>query len=88
MNMCRSFVVMPPIGAKFDKLSFQMQMEEELNGEFSGFKFVVTTDGTQRFEDFMLMPTLGKAGDNVTEALATFQTLRPFRRSPISCTAT
>ncbi|RWI60237.1 MAG: hypothetical protein EOQ93_02965 [Mesorhizobium sp.] len=72
MNMCRSFVVVPPIGAKFDKLSFQMRIEEELNGEFSGFKFVVTTDGPHRFDDFMLIPMLGKAGDNVTEALAAY----------------
>ncbi|RUW25645.1 MULTISPECIES: hypothetical protein [unclassified Mesorhizobium] len=75
MQTCRSFVVVPPFGAKFDKLSFQMQMEEELNGEFSGFRFIVTTDGPQRFEDFMLIPMLGKAGDNVTEGLAAYPDL-------------
>jgi hypothetical protein len=63
----------PPIGVRFDNLSFQMRMEDELNGEFSGFTFVVTTEGdTERFNDFMLIPMLGKAGDNVTEALAAY----------------
>ncbi|TIQ83934.1 MAG: hypothetical protein E5X38_27260 [Mesorhizobium sp.] len=72
MNACRNFIVVPPIGARFDRLSVRMQMEEELNGEFTGFKFVVSTDGPQRFEDFMLIPMLGKAGDNVTEPLAAY----------------
>lgn len=75
MNACCSFVVVPPIGAKFDNLLFQMRMEDELNGAFSGFHFVVTTDGPNRFDDFMLIPMLGKAGDNVTEALATYPDL-------------
>jgi hypothetical protein len=75
MDACRSFVVVPPIGAKFDNLLFQMRMEDELNGAFSGFSFVVTTDGPNRFDDFMLIPMLGKAGDNVTEALAAYPDL-------------
>lgn len=75
MNACRSFIVVPPIGDRYDNLSFQMRMEDELNGEFRGFKFVVTTDGSHRFDDFMLIPMLGKASDNVTEALAAYPDL-------------
>ncbi|RWG02588.1 hypothetical protein [Mesorhizobium sp.] len=75
MNACRSFIVVPPIGDRYDNLSFQMRMEDELNGEFRGFKFVVTTDGSHRFDDFMLIPMLGKAGDNVTQPLAAYPDL-------------
>ncbi|MEZ2330664.1 hypothetical protein AB6802_13160 [Mesorhizobium sp. RCC_202] len=67
---------MPPIGAKFDNLLFQMRLEDELKGAFSGFSFVVTTDGPNPFDNFMLIPMLpGKAGGNVTEALAAYSDL-------------
>ncbi|WP_027037600.1 hypothetical protein [Mesorhizobium ciceri] len=69
---CRSFVVVPPIGARFDDPLFQMRIEDELNVEFFGFQFVISTQGSDRFKEFMLIPMLGKAGDNVTEALAAY----------------
>ncbi|MER8979238.1 hypothetical protein [Mesorhizobium sp. M0870] len=73
---CRTFLVVPPIGARFDNPLFQMQIEEELNVAFSGFLFVISTEGSVRFKDFMLVPMLNEAGDNVTEALTAYPDMK------------
>ncbi|CAN7579163.1 hypothetical protein [Mesorhizobium sp. LjNodule214] len=78
MEACRSFVVVPPHGAKFDNLSLQMRIEEELMVEFAGFKFVVTTFGPGRYEDFSLIPILGTANDPAGASLAAIPDFQVF----------
>ena len=66
---CLDFVVVPPIGTKFNDPLLLMKIEDGLSAEFTGFKFVVTIDGPDRHEDFCLIPVLGVHGKHSCESI-------------------
>ncbi|MBZ9982504.1 MULTISPECIES: hypothetical protein [unclassified Mesorhizobium] len=66
---CLDFIVVPPIGTRFDDSLLLTKIEDGLNSEFTGFRFVVTADGLDRSQDFLLIPVFGVLGEHTYESI-------------------